>query len=173
MNTSRDRQITHLVITRFLPGVREAGAPKKHDSAGGCKRVGGMLAWGMPLLLLLVFGIQTAKAQGQSKRKVPIVGKLSSGGSKQAFSGKVEAVNLKLHVLELNAEESKSLEIFPIKKDVAVTSASGERMRVSELKPGNQVIVYYEQKGGRRTVKDIVLLTTGTSEETKKSEPPS
>jgi 3-dehydroquinate synthase class II len=132
-----------------------------------------MLTWGMPLLVLLVFGIQTAKAQDQPRRKVPIVSKLTSGGSKQAFSGKVESVNLKLHVLELNAKESKSLEIFPIKKDVAVTSANGERMRVTELKPGNQVIVYYEQRGDRRTVKDIVLLTTGTSDETKKSQPPS
>jgi len=157
MITSRGRKTIRLMIRKSQPGMR----------------VGSLLAWSMPLLLIFVFGLQTAKAQGQPKHKVPIVGKLTSGGSKQAFSGKVEAVNLKLHVLELNAKESKSLEIFPIKKDVNVSSADGSRMKVSQLKPGNQVIVYYEQKGGKRTVKDIVLLTEGTAEEPKKSEPPS
>jgi Cu/Ag efflux protein CusF len=169
--TSKVGPILHLTAGRFLAGKRNAGGAQLKRSTRGSGRARRMLACGLPFLLIFVFAFQAAKAQ--SKRKVPIVSKLTSGGSKQAFSGKVQSVDLKLHVLELNAKESKSLEIFPIKKSVTVTTADGERMRLSELKPGNQVIVYYEQKGDRRTVKDIVLLTEGTAEKPKKSAPPS
>jgi hypothetical protein len=102
-----------------------------------------------------------------------VVDKLTSGSSRQAFTGKVETLDLEHHVLELNAKESKSLEIFPVKKGIPVTAANGEKMNLSQLEPGNEVIVYYEQKGDRRTVKDIVLLTAGTADKPKKSAPPS
>lgn len=126
-----------------------------------------LLTWGMPLLLIFVFGLPTAKAQDQHKRKVPIVDKLA-GGNKQAFSGKVETLDMKHHVLELNATESKSLEIFPVKKGISVTSAEGARMNLTQLKPGNNVIIYYEEKGDRRTINNIVLLTTGHADKPKK-----
>jgi hypothetical protein len=126
----------------------------------------------MPLLLIVVFGLSSAQAQDQRRRKVPLVDKLS-GGNHQAFTGKVEALDMERHVLELNATESKSLEIFPIKKGISVTSAEGERMQLSQLKAGTEVIVYYEQKGDRRTVKDIVVLAAREGGKPKKSEPPS
>ncbi|HLY61189.1 MAG TPA: hypothetical protein VKV95_10605 [Terriglobia bacterium] len=127
----------------------------------------------MPLIVIFAMGFQTARAQDQHKRKVPIVDKLTAGGNRQAFTGKVETLDLEHHVMELNAKESKSLEIFPVKKGISVTSADGEKMSLSQLKPGNEVIVYYEQKGDKRTVKDIVLLTAGTAEKPKGSAPPS
>lgn len=164
MNSSQSRPIIQLTFRGFLPGGWRAGTPT---------RARGLLARGLPLFLIIfTFTFQTARAQDAHKRKVPIVDKLS-GGDRQAFSGKVETLDLKHHVLELNARESKSLEIFPVKKGVSVTSADGGRMRLEQLKPGNEVIIYYEQKGDRRTINDIVLLTEGTADKPKKSAPPS
>lgn len=164
------------IMPSILPGLplegREAGVPRSRPTPGDCGRPRGLLGWGMLLLVIFVLGLQTAPAQDQHKRKVPIVDKLSAG-SRQAFTGKLETLDLQHHVMELNATESKSLEIFPVKKGISVTSADGEKMSLSQLKPGNEVIVYYEQKGDRRTVKDIVLLTAGSTEKPKKSAPPS
>jgi predicted RNA-binding protein len=172
MSTSGGRQAIHMIL-RLPRRRRDAGVPEFCPSLIGCGRACSLLAFGLPLFLIFVFGFQTAGAQEQRKRKVPIVDKLTNGGSRQAFSGKVETLDLERHVLELNATESKTLEIFPVKKGIPVSSAEGERMKLSQLKPGNEVIVYYEQKGDRRTVKDIVVLTAGDADKPKRSAPPS
>ena len=133
----------------------------------------GLARYGVALILSIVFGFSAAHAQDQRKRKIPVVDKLTSGNSRQAFSGKLQSMDLGNHVLEVNALEGNGMEIFPVKKGISVTSAAGGRLRLDDLKPGNKVIVYYDQKGDKRIVKEIVVLAAGADEETKKHSPPS
>jgi len=64
------------------------------------------------------------------------------------------------------------MEIFPIKKTgIQVSTADGEKMNLEALRPGNDVIIYYEQQGDRRTVKQIVVLAT-EPEESNQQHPP-
>ncbi len=98
--------------------------------------------------------------------------KITSVSSRLAFSGKVQSLDLEHNVLNVNTVQGGNTEIFPVKKNVRVSTAGGEKMKVAELKPGADVIIYYEQKDDRRTVKDIVVLASGSREE-KKPRPPS
>jgi len=123
--------------------------------------------------LILAFGLSTTFAQEQRKRKIPVVDKIGSGVNHQAFSGKVETLDIGRHVLEVNASEGKTMEIFPVKNTVQVTTADGGRIKLKELTPGTNVIVYYQQKGDQRTVKEIVVLATSPEEKKPKSPPPS
>jgi hypothetical protein len=62
-----------------------------------------------------------------------------------------------------------------------VETAGGEKLKVKELSPGTNVIVYYEVKNDRRSVSEIVVLGPGGDEKqtdakdknTKKPTPPS
>jgi hypothetical protein len=114
-------------------------------------------------------------AQGQqpATTKVPKIGKIRGGNTRQAFTGKVRSVDLKLKVLNMKGQEGASDEIFPFKKNVDLETASGRRLMLSELKAGSDVVIYYELKGGQRTVKQIILLGPGSQEAKKKPSPPS
>src|ERR1700682_4064238 len=72
-----------------------------------------LLALALGLALALTLGVSPTRAQEQRKRKIPVVDKLTQGSSRQAFSGKIESLDLDLHVLEVNASEGKTMEIFP------------------------------------------------------------
>jgi len=103
----------------------------------------------------------TYAGQDGSRHKVPaVLEKLNSGPSQQAFSGVVESLDLHHSLLNVNPVEGNTTEIFPIKKTQRVAAADGSRLALQTLKPGTNVLIYYEQKGDRRTVKDIVVLRT-------------
>jgi hypothetical protein len=133
----------------------------------------GAVTVGVAVALVMMFNAIAGRAQVDRKRKIPVVSKITSGPNRQAFSGKVETLDLKRQVLEVNALEGKGMEIFPVKKGISVSTADGARMKLDELKPGTNVLIYYEQKGDRRTVKEIVVLAAGSDEDTKKRTPPS
>jgi hypothetical protein len=119
---------------------------------------------------LLVAG-PSAHAQ-QRLSKVPLADKvIPTGPTHQAFTGKVESLDEKLHVLNVNSVKGDSVEIFPLKKNTKVAMASGRPLALAAILPGMEVIVYYEQKGGRRAVENIVVLEP--KEKAKKSPPPS
>lgn len=101
-------------------------------------------------------------AQGRSS-KVPIVGKLKAGNKRQAYSGRVQSLNLKQSVLNVDSLHGQDSEIFPIKKNVRVENLGGERLKLSALKPGTPILIYYEQKSGERTVKNIIVLGSARS----------
>jgi hypothetical protein len=125
-------------------------------------------------LALILLGLpfrSTLKAQ-QRKSRVPVIDKITSGGpTQQAFSGIVRSIDLQSEVLDVDNVSGKSTEIFPVKKKVAVFTADGDKLGLEKLKPGTNVLVYYEQKGDHRTVKRIVVLAGGP--EKKKTPPPS
>ena len=123
-----------------------------------------LVLWGLPFRT-------TIKAQEQGKSKVPVISKITAGGpTQQAFSGIVKSVDWKSNVLNVDNVNGNSTEIFPIKKKVRVVTADGSGLKLAKLKPGTNVIVYYDQKGDRRAVTQIVVLAGGPA---KKKAPPS
>jgi hypothetical protein len=126
--------------------------------------------------VVLALAAFPVRAQDEHKHKVPGLDKLTSGGAtQQAFTGKVQSLDMKGEILNIHSVQDDSVEIFPIKKTTHVSTAQGERMDVQNLQPGTNVLVYYEQKGDRRTVKQVVVLGAGPEPQKKeeKSTPPS
>ena len=123
-------------------------------------------------LVLLGLPFRTKiRAQEQRKPKVPVLNRITSGGpTQQAFSGIVKSVDLESEVLNVDNVNGKSTEIFPIKKKVHVVTADGGKLKLAKLKPGTNVLVYYEQRGDHKTVTRIVVLARGAE---KKKTPPS
>lgn len=141
-------------------------------SRGVERRTGRWRSFTLLLGVALAAILGPAPAQGQEKTKIPVIDKLSSGSNRQAFSGTVQSLDLNRKLLNLNTVQGGNTEIFPVKKDVRVTMAGGEKIKLTSLAPGMTVIIYYEQKGDRRKVNDIVVLKSAPTEE-KKTTPPS
>ena len=113
----------------------------------------------------------TLKAQEERKSRVPVIDKITSGGpSQQAFMGVVKSIDFESEVLNVDNINGKSTEIFPIRKKVHVVTADGDKLKLAKLKPGTNVIVYFDQKGDHRTITRIVVLAGGP---VKKKAPPS
>jgi hypothetical protein len=108
-----------------------------------------------------------ARSQDERSTRAPDVGRVG-GTSRLAFSGVVTTVDLDKKVLHVDTVEGTFTEIFPLKKGFEVSSARGGRMKVEELKPGMNVIVYYQQRRGRRNVTEIMVIGTASSETEKK-----
>jgi hypothetical protein len=71
----------------------------------------------------------------------------------------------------VNTVQGANTEIFPVTKSVRVETASGEKLKLQSLAPGTNVLIYYEQKGDQRTVRQIVILAAAPAEEKKPSSP--
>ncbi len=129
----------------------------------------------MVFLAAVVFAFSQAVplCAQQHTSKVPIVGKLTTGHRQQAYSGKVESLDLKQKILNVNALRGRDSEIFPVKKNVRVEDVDGRKMKLKELTPGMTVLIYYDQKSGERTVKNIVVLSSDKGPEKGKSAPSS
>jgi hypothetical protein len=125
-------------------------------------------------VVLVLLGLPyrtTIKAQETHLGKVPGLDKItSSGPTHQQFSGIVRSVDLANQVLNVDTVKGNATEIFPIRKKVHVATADGDKLKLAKLKPGTNVLIYYEQKGDHKTVTEIVVLAGG---EEKKKPPPS
>jgi 3-dehydroquinate synthase class II len=123
---------------------------------------------------LILLGLpfpDTLKGQEERKAKVPVISKITGGGpTQQAFTGIVKSIDFESEVLNVDNISGKSTEIFPLKKKVHVVTADGSKLKLARLKPGTNVIVYYDQKGDHRAVTQIVVLAGGA---VKKKTPPS
>jgi hypothetical protein len=99
-------------------------------------------------LVALVLGVSarpaTSHAQ-EGKPKLPV--KITSGSGRQAFTGKVQSLDLKRKILNLNTVQGEDTEIFAVNKGVRVASADGEKLKLKSLLPGTNVLIYFEQKG--------------------------
>ncbi len=126
---------------------------------GTPRSLGRLVRVSLMILALCLCATSLASAQGQErKRHVPGLDKISGGSTNQAFSGIVQSLDMKRSILNVNTVQGGVTEIFPIKKGMHVESADGDKLKLAELKPGTNVLIYYSQKGDRRTVKQIVVL---------------
>jgi hypothetical protein len=126
----------------------------------------------LTVAFVAICGLQAARAQEERKHKVPGLDRITSGADHQAFSGTVQSLDLRHSILNVNTVQGGNTEVFPIKKGVHVETANGGKLKLDELAPGTSVIIYYEQRGDRRNVKDIVVLQSASGKD-KKSPPPS
>ncbi len=147
------------------PSRREGRAASASTPGGGGPLI-------LTLALLMISGAASLSAQEERKHKVPIVDKISSGQSRQAFSGKVQSLDLERKLLNVDTVQGGNTEIFPVTKGVRVATANGGKLKLKALAPGTNVLIYYEQKGDRRTVREIIVLAAGPAE-AKKPAPPS
>lgn len=145
-------------------------APKVAGRGAGHLRVLRRASFRLALVipgLLLAAGL--ASAQDRPRPKVPVIDKISGGGSHQAFNGIVQSLDEKRNILNVNAVEGGVTEIFPIKKNTHVFGPDGSRLKLGDLAPGSNVIVFFELRADHRSVKRIEIL----SSESKKQAPPS
>ena len=116
--------------------------------------------------------VVSARAQ-QEKRKVPGLDKVVSESSHQMFSGKIQSVDFKRELLNVNAVSGSETEFFPLKKSVHVADPKGAKLTLAALAPGADVLIHYDVKGDRRTIKDIVVLAPPPAKDNKKKAPSS
>ncbi len=112
------------------------------------------------------------RAQRQ-KSKVPLVSKLTTSNHQQAYSGKVQSLDMKQKILNVISLHGQDTDIFPVKKNMRVEGITGNRLTLSALAPGTTVLIYFDQKSGERTVKNIVVLSSGKEQEKGKPAPSS
>ncbi|HET7214910.1 MAG TPA: hypothetical protein VFL79_15065 [Terriglobia bacterium] len=127
------------------------------------------------LLVVSVFALwQAPRLHAQDrKNKMPIVGKLTSPNDRQAYSGKIQSVDLKEKILNVDSLHGQESEIFPFKKNVRIESLGGGRMDIKSLQPGATVLIYFNQKSGERTIRNIVVLSSGKEQARDKPAPSS
>ena len=124
-------------------------------------------------VLACFVAVAAAHAGAQDEHKNKVLTKIESGGpARGEFTGTVQSLDLKEQVLNVHATRGDDTEIFPIKKNVHVSSADGKKLKLASLAPGTTVLVNYEQKGDRRTVKQIVVIAS-PAEGAPKPPPPS
>lgn len=111
--------------------------------------------------------------QDDHKKKVPVLDKITTIPEGQnEFDGKVQSLDLKNEILNVQSLHEDDTEIFPIKKTVSVAAANGYKVDISALKPGTNVLVYFDQRGDKRKVKEIVILGDAPAASAKSSATP-
>lgn len=116
------------------------------------------------VFLSMCLNAPLARAQEQKRPKMPGLDKIIANASHQAFNGIVQSLDTKRSLLNVNTVQGGVTEIFPIKKDTRVLTVDGDRLRLPALTPGTNVLIYFDQKGDRRTVKQIVVLSSAVQE---------
>ncbi len=129
----------------------------------------------LAIALTAVWGLWggSGYAQETRKSKVPGLDKITSGSSKLAFSGNVQSLDKEHDLLHVNTVQGGTTEVFTVKKGIRVSTAKGGKLKLDALTPGTNVIVYYQQKAEKRTVTEIVVLSSGSGQDKKKAAPPS
>jgi hypothetical protein len=127
-------------------------------------------------ILIALFALSVApgaRAQDEQRTtKVPLIGNVSGGTNRQAFSGKVQAVDPKRKLLIMDSVEGSHTEFFPVKGNFEVSAPGGKKTHVSELTPGMSIIIYYQVKSDRREVTDILILGSKTPDKEPESKKP-
>jgi hypothetical protein len=106
--------------------------------------------------------------------KLPGIEKITPQYTRQAFTGVIKSLDLKAKLLTVSSSKATDTELFPISKHEKVEKADGSKSSLKELTPGTTVLLYYQEKGGRRSIQSITVLEAAPSkEEAKKDANPS
>jgi hypothetical protein len=127
----------------------------------------------LAIALTALWGLSGSSGYPQEphKSKVPGLDKITSGSSRLAFSGNVQSLDRERDMLNVDTVQGGNTEVFPVRKGIRVETADGSKLKLDALKPGTNVIVYYEQRGEKRTVSRIIILSSGASHEKKPARP--
>jgi len=88
---------------------------------------------------------------------------MSTPKSLEAFTGTLTSVRSKGKMITLETDEGNATEIFSCKNGPGIRTVAGKKIKFKSLKPGMMVVVYYSSKRGRRSVKDVLVLKTGSA----------
>ncbi len=123
--------------------------------------------------MLTLLGVEVvatpAIAQEHTKPKVPMLDKITSAAMHQAFSGTIKSFDEKRNTLNVSSVEGGITETFSLKKGAHAITPDGARIKVADLSPGTNIIVYYDLRAEHRNVSRIEVL----AHESKKQAPPS
>ncbi len=122
------------------------------------------------ILTLLLLALTPISGRGQSSlHKLPGHNTMK-GPSQQAFTGVVQSLDRKLQVLNVTTRHGKDTEIFPIRKGTHVETLGGKRLTLKSLSPGTNVLIYYSESGGERSIRQVIVLegATGKKKEATK-----
>jgi hypothetical protein len=157
----------------FLPAA--ICRPDRWSTAKGCRSsfYSAVIALGIALAACCGPASRDGYGQDSHKSKVPGIDKITTGSSRLAFNGNVLSLDEKHELLSVNTVQGGTTEVFPVKKGVRISAANGAKLKLDTLKPGTNVLVYYEQKAEKRTVTEIIVLSAGASPEKNKPAPPS
>jgi hypothetical protein len=159
---------------RTLP--TENPARSRRMIGAGWRNTWGVFRTAPFLLAVLLICAPILGAQGpqddEPMGRIPLPTKKTLTGAHRAFSGKVETLDLKRKILIVGTVEGSATEIFPIKKGTPVSGAKGKKLKLEELAPGTNIIVYYDYRGDRRSVNEITVLAVNPPQEEKKESPP-
>ncbi len=163
-----DEKILSVRLPRWSMGFIVKPLPnlEKAPSLTPCQ---GMIR-GLLIIAVACFLFPTlARAQQEHRNKLPGLSKITSNGpTRQAFTGSIQSLDTQQHVLNVTAAEGGNTAIFPIRKKIKISTINGQKLNLATLTPGTNVIVYYEQKGGHRTVDQIIVLGPNAPTEKKK-----
>jgi len=152
--------------------LQARGEPESTPLAASARRLRKIEPAVLAFVIATISFFAPGNAQEERKTKVPGLDKITSGPSRQAFSGTVQSLDLKRKLLNVNTVQGGNTEVFPVTKGVRVALANGAKIKLTELTPGATVIVYFEQSGDRRKVKEIIVLAAAPAG-AKKPEKPS
>ena len=129
-----------------------------------------LIAFSFAALSFLAAGAQ----QGPHTSKLPGISKITPQYTKQAFSGVIKSLDLKGKLLTVDSVKATDTELFPFTKHEKIEKADGSKASLKDLTPGTTILVYYQEKGGRRSIESITVLESAPSkEEAKKDANPS
>ncbi|MGH9353521.1 MAG: hypothetical protein ACRD2G_15400, partial [Terriglobia bacterium] len=120
------------------------------------RRVTTLAGWAAFAVLTALLLIPVpAGAQVTGRQKLPVLGKIvANGPTKGAFTGIIQTLDRRNNVLEVGSADGTDTAIFPISKKVKISSIEGRKLKLAALTPGTNVVVTYEQQGGKRTVQE-------------------
>ena len=108
--------------------------------------------------LLVALAIAPVGSMGQgSLSKLPGHHKMK-GSRQQAFSGVVQSLDRKMKILNVATHHGEDTEIFPVRRGTHVENLDGKRLALRSLVPGTDVLIYYSESGGKRSVQQVIVL---------------
>jgi hypothetical protein len=147
-------------------GLKVRQFPLLRSTSKGFRRAGFRT---VGVFATLLFACTFVSAQEHTLGKVPGASKITNPASRLAFTGTVQSLNEKQKTLNVNSVEGGATEIFPIKKSTSVIGSGGSRLKLTDLKPGTNIIVYFEQRTDHRSVQRVEVIGA----EPKAQAPPS
>lgn len=152
--------------TRYLQSLN--GKCNRRRTNLNWNRLSAMAALGF---LAFTFTFASAPVFAQSRKsKVPVLNKII-GAQHMAFSGVVTSLDMKLKVLSVERSKYNDVNMFPFKKALRIEDADGKKLGPKALRPGTNVLIYYDQKAGERKITQVVVLGAEKIR-TKKANPP-
>ena len=121
-------------------------------------RISGFLFLVMGFVAILPLSAQTGAIGNGPPDRITTNKTATTPRNLEAFTGKLSLVEPKRKKLTLLSVEGRFTEIFSCKNGPTIRTAYGKKRKFRDLRPGMTLVVYYNSRNGRRTVRDVMIL---------------